>query len=85
MRRNRGGVNANGRGTNALSCVSKFVRARNRRKRRGVKNAASLQGWRFHFPIPKRDIFLSVQLGNDIEHYAEAQFYEEQSQQMRQA
>jgi hypothetical protein len=41
MQRNCGGVNADGHGTNALSCVGKFVREPNRTKRRGVKNAAS--------------------------------------------
>ncbi len=41
MQRNCGGVNADSHGTNALSCVGKFVREPNRTKRRGVKNAAS--------------------------------------------
>jgi hypothetical protein len=45
MQRKCGGVNADGHGTNALSCVCKFVREPNRTKRRSVKNAASPQGF----------------------------------------
>jgi hypothetical protein len=45
MQRNCGGVNADGHGTNALSCVGIFVREPNRTKRRGVKNAASPHGF----------------------------------------
>ncbi len=45
MQRNCSGVNADGHGTNALSCVGTFVREPNRAKRRGVKNAASPQGF----------------------------------------
>jgi hypothetical protein len=41
MQRNCGGVNADGHGTNAPSCVGKFVREPNRTKSRAVLNAAS--------------------------------------------
>ena len=59
MQRNCGGVNTDGHGTNALKCVGKFVREPNRTKRRGVKYAASPQG----FPLSGGIYFLQLSRG----------------------